>query len=360
MDKRLELIKRLSEAYGPSGFEKPVNKVIKNYLEDRFRIEEDAMANMIIYSKSYNPDFKTIMIDGHSDEVGFMVQSIDANGLIKFLPLGGWFSQNVGAHKVKVQTKNGEFISGIVTSKPPHFMTTDEKKKIQEISDMRIDIGTTSYEETTSIYGIEPGACIVPDVSFEYINETEMMIGKAFDNRLGCALVLETMEALEGIDLKINVVGAISTQEEVGTRGVQITARKIKPDFGIVFEGTPADDPYRNAYESQGALRKGPQIRHRDNSMVANPDFIRFSKEVAKSMSINYQSAVRAGGGTDGGNLHLNHEGVPTLVLGVPVRYAHTHYGISAYGDYEKTLNWAVEIIKGMNQKIKTEGRFVL
>ena len=360
MEKRLKLIKALSEAYGPSGFEKPVNKVIKDYLKDVFRLEEDAMGNMIIYSKAYNPDFKTLMIDGHSDEVGFMVQSIDGNGLIKFLPLGGWFSQNVSAHKVKVQTSKGNFISGIVTSKPPHFMTAAEKGKIQEISDMRIDVGSTSYEETTSVYGIEPGACIVPDVDFEYIKETDIMIGKAFDNRLGCALVLETMEALEGMDLKLNVVGAISTQEEVGTRGVQINARKIKPNFGIVFEGTPADDPYRNTYESQGALKKGPQIRHRDNSMIASPDFIKFSKTLAKEMNMSYQSAVRAGGGTDGGNLHLAHEGVPTIVLGVPVRYAHTHYGISAYEDYVHTLQWAVEIIKSMDKTIKSQGDFIL
>lgn len=188
MEKRIKLIKALSEAYGPSGFEKPVNEVILDYIRDKFRVEEDPMGNMIIYSKKYDPKLKTIMLDGHSDEVGFMVQSIDANGLIKFLPLGGWLPQNVSAHKVKLQTNKGNFISGIVTSKPPHFMTNSEKDKLQEISDMRIDVGSTSYDETISVYGIEPGAFIVPDVSFEYIKETKIMIGKAFDNRLGCGL----------------------------------------------------------------------------------------------------------------------------------------------------------------------------
>lgn len=167
------------------------------------------------------------------------------------------------------------------------------------------------------------------------------------------------MEALEDMNLSINVVGAISTQEEVGTRGIKINARKIKPHFGIVFEGTPADDPYLSAFESQGALKKGPQIRHRDNSMIGNPHFIKFAKSVAKELSINYQSAVRSAGGTDAGNLHLSHEGVPTLVLGVPVRYAHTHYGISAYDDYVSTLNWAVEIIKSMDKKISNEDYFM-
>jgi len=347
----IEFIQALSDAKGAPGFERDVNQVIKTYCQDQFDLEEDRMGNMILKSKTFDPQKKTLMLDGHSDEVAFMVQSIDANGMIRFIPLGGWFSQNVGAHKVKVMTKHGTYVTGIVTSKPPHFMTSQERSKITEISDMRIDVGTTSYEETLDHYGIEPGAPIIPDVTFEYNQETQMMIGKAFDNRLGCALVVETMKALEGRDLAVNVVGAISTQEEIGTRGSQITARKINPDVAIVFEGTPADDPYRDKYQAQGALRRGPQLRHRDNSMVANPRFIRYAKDQADLMNLTYQNAIRIGGGTDAGAIHLTHEGVPTLVIGVPVRYAHTHYGISNYQDFKASLDWSVKIIESLTSQ---------
>lgn len=348
---RLEFIEALSNAHGVSGFEGQVNQVIRQYIGHEFDLREDAMGNLLIYQKTHKEGLKTVMLDGHSDEVGFMVQSIDENGLIRFLAMGGWFSQNVGAHKVKVLNKDGVYITGIVTSKPPHFTPESERGKVINIHDMRIDVGSCSYEETTGLYGIEPGAPVVPDVSFEYKAESQMMIGKAFDNRLGCALVVETLLALQGMDLEVNVVGAISTQEEIGTRGSVITSRKVNPDVAIVFEGTPADDPYRGKYQRQGALRGGPQLRHRDNSMVANPRLIKHAKAIAHAEGIAYQNAIRLGGGTDAGRIHLNHEGVATIVLGVPVRYAHTHYGISAYEDFNQTLRWSVALMKSFNEE---------
>ena len=352
MKNTLEFIEALSNANGVSGFELAVNQVIRTYLKDEFDLKEDAMGNMLIYNKAYDSTLKTVMLDGHSDEVGFMIQSIDQNGLLRFIALGGWFSQNVGAHKVRVLNKFGQYISGIVTSKPPHFMSESERGKIVEISEMRIDVGTTSYEETVDLYGIEPGAPVVPEVVFEYNEKSKIMMGKAFDNRLGCALVVETMKAIKDLKLKVNVVGAISTQEEIGTRGSQITSKNINPHVAVVFEGTPADDPYRGKYERQGALKDGPQLRHRDNSMVANPRLIKHAKNVAEALKIPYQNAIRIGGGTDAGKIHLNNEGVPTIVLGVPVRYAHTHFGISAYKDFEDTLSWSVALMKSFNEEV--------
>lgn len=131
-----------------------------------------------------------------------------------------------------------------------------------------------------------------------------------------------------------------------------MTANRINPDIAIVFEGSPADDSHRNDAISQGALRKGPQIRHRDQSMIVNPRYIRWARKIAKEHAISFQDAVRAGGGTNAGKIHLNDKGVPTLVLGVPVRYAHTHYGISTFEDYLETLTWSLEIIKALDDDV--------
>lgn len=346
MNTQLEFIKNMSNANGAPGFEDEVLDVIRDYLGDTFVLEEDKMRNMVIYTKEFDKNKPTIMLDGHSDEVAFMVQSIQQNGMIRFLALGGWFSQNVGAHKVRIKNADGDYITGIVSSKPPHFMTQAERTKIAEISDMVIDVGTTSYEETVNVYKIEPGAPIIPDVTFEYNALTDIMIGKAFDNRLGCALVVETMKALT--DVQVNVVGAISSQEEIGTRGSVITSRNVRPDIAFVFEGTPADDPYRGFFERQGALKYGTQIRHRDGSMIANPRLVKLVRDVAKEENLKHQDAIRLGGGTNGGAIHLSHHAVPTVVLGVPVRYAHTHYGISAYEDFQTTVDLAVKIIEDM------------
>lgn len=352
MDKQLEFLRDMSNANGVSGFEDEVVKVIRDYIGEDLDVIEDKMRNLCIYSKSHDQSLPTVMIDGHSDEVGFMVQSIKSNGLIKFLAIGSWFSQNVGAHKVRVRNTDGEYITGIVASKPPHFMTSEERTKIFEISDMLIDVGATNRDEVINEFKIEPGAPIVPDVVFEYNEKSDIMIGKAFDNRFGCALVVEVMKALEGKKLNVNVVGAISSQEEVGTRGSVITSNNIKPDVAIIFEGTPADDSHRNEFESQGAVKKGPQIRHYDTSMIANPRFIKFARDIAKENKMAFQDAVRLGGGTDAGKIHLSNEGVPCFVIGVPVRYAHTHYGISSYSDFVGAKDWAERIIEAISKDV--------
>lgn len=351
MNNQLKFIEDLSNASGAPGFEDDVVKVIRAYVGDRLDIKEDKMRNLCLYPKNYDANKPTMMLDGHSDEVAFMVQSIQSNGLIRFIALGGWFSQNVGASKVIIRNSEGDDITGIVASKPPHFMKPAERSQIVELSDMLIDVGANNYDEVVDVFKIEPGAPIIPYAIFEYIEKNDTMIGKAFDNRLGCALVVETMLAIEKMDLEVNVVGAISAQEEVGTRGAQLTSTYIKPDVAIVFEGTPADDSHRGPYEAQGVLKKGTQIRHRDNSMVGNPHFIKYARDIARKHDIKFQDAIRQGGGTDAGKIHLNGQAVPTLVFGVPVRYAHTHFGISAYEDFKTTIEWAVKIIESINKE---------
>jgi putative aminopeptidase FrvX len=251
---------------------------------------------------------------------------------------------------VRIRNSEGKYITGIISSKPPHFMTEAERKKIIEISDMTIDIGAASGEEVIEKYGIAHGAPIVPDVAFEYQKDNGIMIGKAFDNRIGCALVLDVLQRLQGKKLPVNIVGGIAAQEEVGSRGAEITGRAVKPDVAIVFEGTPADDTHKQLADIQGGIRKGVQIRHRDRSYVSNPRFVKMARDIAKEKEIKFQDAVRESGGTDAGKIALSHTAVPVLVLGVPVRYIHTHYGISAYEDYENTLSLALKVIHNLSK----------
>jgi len=348
----IELLRLLSNANGAPGFEDEVVEIIRGYSNDFLRIDEDSTRNLYLHLTENNKNKPTVMIDGHSDEVAFMVQSIKANGMIKFIELGGWYSPNVSAQKVRIRNSDGKYIPGIVASKPPHFMTEKEGKNIIEISDMMIDVGASSREEVIENYKIEPGAPIVPDVEFSFDEDNGIMLGKAFDNRLGCGCVIETLGGLKDKDLRVNVVGSISSQEEVGLRGATITPNVIKPDVAIVFEGTPADDTFKDEYEAQAALKKGPQIRHRDNSMIANPRFVKFARGIAKENGIQFQDAVRTGGGTNGGRISLSNYGIPTIVIGVPVRYIHTHYGFAALVDYRAAIEWAVKIIEKLDTNI--------
>ena len=317
----IKMIEELSNVFGPSGFEDEVVELIGKYAKD---------VNF---------------------EVGFIVQGITPKGLVKFIPLGGWITNNIPAHIVMIKNSRGEYIKGITTSIPPHFMSLADREKKLALEDIFIDIGASSIEEVIRDFGIDIGDPIVPEVSFSYNEKNGILLGKALDNRLGCFCILDIMEQLKSEMLEVDVVAAFSTQEEVGARGSQVTARKIKPDLAIVIEGTPADDIYFDEYTAQGALNKGTQIRHIDSSMICNPKFIKFSKEIAKANNITYQSAVRTQGSTNGGKIHLSNAGVPTLVLGIPVRYAHTHYCYSASFDIEATINLALQVIKGLTEE---------
>lgn len=346
----LKLVERLSNANGISGFEDEVLSIIEEISENRFDVKRDRLKNLYLYRKNHSGDKPVVMLDAHLDEIGFMVQSIRPNGLLRFLPIGGWHSQNVPAHKVRIINREGKVIKGVVASTPPHFMSAADRTRLLGLEEMFIDVGATSKEEVIKYLKIEPGAPIIPDVDFEYDMDRGIMMGKAFDNRLGCAAVISTLISLEGLELPFDVVGALASQEEVGTRGSYITSRTLQPDLAIVFEGTPSDD-FKDSHDAQGALKKGPQIRCLDNSYVSNPKWNQFATDLAEKEGIPYQKAVRSGGSTNAGKIHLSGQGVPCLVMGVPVRYAHTHYGISSFLDFKLTVRLANLVLKKITKE---------
>ncbi|MFA5906500.1 MAG: M42 family peptidase, partial [Desulfobacula sp.] len=312
----IEIIKSLSNARGVSGFEDEVIDGARTYLEDSFNVEEDRIRNFFIHGPGKNQGKPKVMLDAHSDEVGFMIQSINSNGTLKFLPLGGWNPQVVGAHAVSIKTAKGNWVKGVVASKPTHFMTADEQKIPASLSNMVIDIGAVSKEEALEKFHIRIGAPVVPDVVFTYDKKHDLMFGKAFDDRLGCAALLEVMKHHVPGTLPLDVHGVLSSQEEIGLRGVTVSVRKINPDVAIVLEGTPADDTFCSSDFIQAGLRKGPQIRHMDHSVLSNPRFVRFAIETAEKNKIKFQEAVRSGGGNNGSVITLHDRGIPTITLG--------------------------------------------
>ncbi len=348
----VRLIEKLSNANGVSGFEDEITDIVRESVKNIAEVTEDSLRNLYLDITGGGTDKPLVMIDGHSDEVGFMVQSVTAKGMLKFIPIGGWTAQTVPAHRVRVRNSEGVYITGIIASKPVHFMSDAEKKKPVEIKDMIIDVGAVTREEVISEFKIEPGAPVVPDSVFEYNEGTDIMLGKAFDNRLGCAAVIRTLHDLNGKNLDVRIKGTISSQEEVGLRGARVSAETTAPDVAIVFEGTPADDTHNDIYSSQAALKKGPQIRHRDGSMITNPRFVSFARKIAKENGIPFQDAVRTAGGTDGGSIHLAKNGIPTIVIGVPVRYIHTHYGFSALSDFNHAVEWCLKILGNLNREV--------
>jgi putative aminopeptidase FrvX len=154
------------------------------------------------------------------------------------------------------------------------------------------------------------------------------------------------MQELAGAELNVELVGAFASQEETGLRGATVTAQRVKPDIAICFEGCPADDTVVESYAVQTAIKKGPMLRHIDTRMITNPRFQRFALDMAAKKDIPVQEGVRTGGSTNGGVIHLSGKAVPVIVIGIPCRYIHTHYGIASYGDFEKAVTLACELIR--------------
>ncbi|MGM0643070.1 MAG: M42 family peptidase, partial [Thermodesulfobacteriota bacterium] len=161
-----------------------------------------------------------------------------------------------------------------------------------------------------------------------------------------CAALLEVMKRLDGRNSHSSVQGALSSQEEVGVRGVNVSVRKIQPDAAIVLEGTPADDTVKEKDTVQAGLRKGPQIRHMDQSVLSNPRFVRLAVDTARKSGIRIQEAARSGGGNNGSVITLHDRGIPTIILGIPVRYIHAHYGIATMEDFSRTVELCLEILQ--------------
>ena len=378
MNINIEMLRDLTNAFGPSGFEEEVVGVIRNYAEGMDMVN-DAMNN--VYMRLEGPVRElladgscwagnreasgncdrtarrrpVIQLDAHTDEVGFIVQGILDNGLLSIISLGGIDLTNIPAHTLMVRTGTGRKIRGITTSRPVHFMTDSEKNAPLDIQGIYIDVGASCRQEVLEL-GIRVGDPAMPEVNFEYDGQRGLCFGKAFDNRMGCACILHTMQELkklreEGEEFAVDVVGAFAAQEEVGTRGAAVTAAQVQPDLAIVFEGSPADDFYYGKDRSQGALHKGTQIRCMDVSYITNPAFIRYARELGEELSIPSQDAVRRGGGTDAGRISLSDRAVPTLVLGIPSRYVHTHYNFCAVEDIESTVRMAVEVIRNLDEE---------
>lgn len=348
----IKLIEELTNAFGPSGFEGDVCRVIKNHTAE-FDLTNDAMYNVYMKRKDFSGKKPVLMLDAHLDECGFMVQSIRDNGLLNIVTLGGFHLTSLPAHSVIIRNGSGEYIKGIIISKPVHFLNARQSADCSlDIEELAIDVGASSREDVLEHYGIRPGDPIMPDVKFEYHEKHGICYGKAFDNRLGCTCIIETMKSLQtDTELTVDVVGAFAAQEEVGTRGAKVTSQVVKPDLAIVFEGSPADDYYYSAGLAQGALKKGVQIRHFDKSYISNTEFMDLAHKIGDRLGIKYQDTVRRGGSTNAGVISLTHQAVPVLVLGIPSRFVHSHYNFCALEDIDATVHMATEVIRALNNE---------
>lgn len=352
-EESLKLIQELSDAPGASGFEDTVVKAARKYAAPLGTLKEDFLRNLYIYRKENTRNKPVLMLDAHSDEVGFIIHSIKPNGTLRFLTLGGWNKNALVSSKVRVRNALGEYIPGIIAAKPVHFMSAAERQNpTLEIDNMVIDIGARSAEEAVQDFHIRMGEPVVPDTRFSYDETHDLMFGKAFDCRIGCAALLEALRRMEGKELPCDVVGVLSTQEELGHRSSKVAVHNVKPDIAIVMEGCPADDTFTEPYAVQTALKKGPMFRHMDISAICAPRFQRFALELAAQKGIAVQEAVRQGGGNNAATIQTEEAGAPAIVCGIPVRYAHSTNCISTGFDFEAAVQMVMALLEAITPEL--------
>ncbi|WP_165997037.1 M42 family metallopeptidase [Bacillus sp. Cs-700] len=353
LDETLQMLKELTDANGVPGNEREPRDVMKKHIESLSdEIMYDNLGSLIAVKKG-NAEGPKIMVAGHLDEIGFMVTRIDDKGFLYFQTVGGWWEQVMLAQRVNVMTRSGN-IMGVIGSKPPHILPAEQRKKSVDKKDMFIDIGASSREEAME-WGVKPGDSVVPVCEFTVMNNEKMLMAKAWDNRIGCAIAIEVLRKLKGETHPNTVYGVGTVQEEVGLRGATTATNMIKPDIGFAVDvGIAGDTPGVSDKDAQSKMGKGPQIIMYDASMVGHKGLRDFVTDTADENNIPYQFDSIAGGGTDSGKIHLTANGVPALSITIATRYIHTHAAILHRDDFENAVNLIVEVIKKLDaDKVK-------
>ncbi|MEA2103267.1 MAG: M42 family metallopeptidase [Candidatus Cloacimonadota bacterium] len=344
-----QLLTKLCLASGISGNEEQVREIMKKEVKNYDDVKYDKLGSVAFYLNG-SSDLPKILVVAHMDEVGFVVADITNEGLIKLQPVGGWNPQTLLSSQLKIITNEGQEYLGTLGSTPPHFKDKSQKPQVVEIGEMFLDIGSSTLNEVIE-YGISLGDSVVPDVNFINFKKSNKVMCKAFDDRVGVCAVVDILNHFSNNEHPNQLIGAGSVQEEVGARGAKTISQLVKPDLAIILEGAPADDIPGLRAHPQTKIGGGAHVRLWDPTMIVHNRYKKFILQVAEESGVKYQPTVRKGGGTDAKFIHLANIGIPSIVLGVPVRYAHSHRSIISLDDYDDLQELLKVIITKLDQK---------
>ncbi len=337
----VRLLGELSEANGAPGFEDQVRELIAREVEghvDELRV--DRLGNLVAVKGEGRP---RVMVAAHMDEVALMVRHVEDSGFIKFVALGGVSPHVLVGQEVVVEGSRGR-VYGVVGSRPPHLR--DQAKELR-IDDLYIDVGAESRDEVREL-GVGVGDFAFFSSNFRVLGD-DCVMGKAFDDRVGCAVLIEVLKGLG--ELEGSVHGVFTVQEEVGCRGAAVAAYAIEPDVAVVLEGTiAADTPDVPAFKAVTRLGAGPAVRVMDASMIADRRLLKFVVSVAEELGIPYQLQISPTSGTDAGRIHLARAGAPSTVISVPCRYIHSPRSIARLSDIERTIELVRAVVERLHE----------
>lgn len=335
-----ELLKNLTEAVGVSGAENEVRILIRDLIADHVdQWHVDAMGNLITLKKGTGASDLKVIVDAHMDEVGLIVTGYDNNGTLKFAPIGGFDDRSL-LGKV-VQVGRNKHI-GVIGAAPVHLLTQKQRNSIMKRDSMRIDIG--AKDKTTAQSKVKVGDRAAFVTEYEELGETA--VAKSFDDRAGCAVLVEL---LRGRPYPFDLYATFTVQEEVGLRGAAVVAYDIEPDAALILECTPAYDfPNKNDVSPNVALGKGPSIYVMDSGTFQDPRLVSHITRTAEENEIPYQIRQPGGGGTNTSAIQKTRGGISAATIAVPGRYAHTPSMMISLTDYENVKKLADAALRSL------------
>jgi putative aminopeptidase FrvX len=327
----MELLKRMSEACGISGYEAPIRQVVTEALEGHVdSVETDHLGNVIAHKKGKGP---VVVVAGHMDEIGFLVSHIEEkSGFLRIQPVGGFDPVTLVAQRVDVHTR-AEVLPGCIGRKPIHILSDDEKKKPVTIEDLFVDVGLSGEAVAEKI-----SVGDVVTLRQSYLEYGDVVSGKALDDRLGVYVGIEAMKRAKRLACDLYFIA--TTQEEVGLRGAQVAGYRVNPDISIALDVCIAADMAGVPEEKQvSRLGGGTAITLKDARAVWHPPLVRALRKLAEDRKIPFQIVVPGRGGTDAAALQMAREGSAAMALAIPTRYVHSVVETVHVKDIEATID---------------------
>jgi len=326
-----KLLQKLTEAFGPSGYEDSVREIVRAEVEPLAdEIKVDVLGNLIARKRpsKHTNGTKKIMVAAHMDEIGLIASHVDENGFIRFSPIGGVFRRYVLGGRVR-------FLNG--TQGVIGFDRLDNINELPTLDKVYIDVGATGKKDCP----VKIGDMAAFERPFTELGRR--LVAKSMDDRVGVLVAIETLRALKSTPHDVYFV--FTTQEEVGTRGAATSAYGVDPDVGIAIDVTPTGDT-PNALKMEMALGKGPCIKIQDPGMIADPRVVEWMIRAAEKAKLPYQREVLLIGATDARAIQLTRAGVPSGCISIPVRYVHSPSEMVDYSDVQNSVKLLAAVLR--------------
>ena len=339
-----ELLQQLTEATGVAGAEKEVRLLIRDLIADHVdEWQVDSMGNLLARKEGTGERDLRVMVDAHMDEVGLMITDIDSDGTLRFATAGGLSPRTLLGKVVQVGPKKR---TGVIGARPIHLLKSSQRGRIVKTDDMRIDIGARKKQNASSKVSIGDRATFLTS----YEETGTMAIGKAFDNRAGCAALIQL---LRSEPFPFDLHAAFTVQEEVGLRGAHIAAFATRADVALVLECTPAYDlPNERDVSPNVALGRGPSVYVMDRGTIQDPRLVSHIVRTAEDKGISFQIRQPGGGGTNTAVIQRSTGGIPAATIATPARYIHGPAAMINLSDFENVVRLADAALRGLEPEL--------